>query len=58
MGYREQIYYGRAFELATGEIVLPCEFCGNPVWPTVIDSHMCNGLQEALVEEMEKRTDW
>lgn len=45
--------FGRAFELAGGRIILPCEFCGNPVWePTV---HSCDGLVDALIEEMEHR---
>lgn len=45
--------FGRAFELADGTIVLPCEFCGCPVFD--IPSHMCPGLNAALVDELDRR---
>ena len=47
--------YGRAFELADGTIVSPCEFCGCPVWPELLESHMCPGLSAALVDELDRR---
>jgi hypothetical protein len=44
--------FGRSFE-ANGLLVLPCQFCGNPVWEE--DKHSCPGLVEALIQEMEDR---
>lgn len=55
MGHEQQIYHGRAFELATGEIVLPCEFCGNPVFKEQFHTHTCPGLGTMIVEVMEQR---
>jgi hypothetical protein len=47
------MYWGRAFELKDGTIVLPCEFCGCPVFE--VESHMCPGLYERMVYEAERR---
>lgn len=45
--------FGRAFELADGTIVLPCEWCGSPAF--VPETHSCPPLQLALLEEMAQR---
>jgi hypothetical protein len=34
--------------------VLPCEFCGNPVFEP--EAHTCPGLVEAMLEELERRS--
>lgn len=47
--------YGRAFELADGTIIVPCEYCGNPVWPELISSHSCPRLLQALLDELAER---
>lgn len=53
MGHQKQVYIGRAFRLADGTIILPCEFCGNPVWWEHLPTHTCPGLLEAIEQEME-----
>ena len=45
------MYFGRAFELADGTIILPCDYCGNPVF--VPPEHTCEGLMAAELERME-----
>ena len=45
--------FGRAFELTDGTVVLPCEFCGSPVFEP--DAHTCPGLMDALTAEAERR---
>lgn len=47
------MWWGRAFELPDGTIILPCEFCGDPCFEP--ESHMCPGLHARLIEEMEDR---
>lgn len=47
------IWWGRAFELSDGTIILPCEFCGTPCW--FPDKHMCEGLHLEILVEMMKR---
>lgn len=45
--------FGRAFELADGTIVLPCEWCGSPAFDP--DAHTCEASTAALVAELERR---
>lgn len=47
---QRRTFVGRAFELADGTIILPCEFCGNPVWDP--SNHTCEGLMEAWKAEL------
>lgn len=50
--------YGRAFELTTGDIILPCPFCGSPVWEPEL--HCCGGRWAELQEQFdqEQRDEW
>lgn len=47
-------YFGRSFLLKDGTLVLPCEFCGSPVWPELVDTHLCQPMLVALLEEMDQ----
>lgn len=48
-------WYGRAFELADGTIVLPCDYCGSPV-PRV-ELHTCPDFMQALLEIAQQRDE-
>lgn len=45
------MWWGRTFELQDGTIVLPCNYCGNPVFEP--DRHSCPGLLEVELQKME-----
>lgn len=45
--------FGRSFKLADGTLVLPCEFCSNPVFEP--DTHTCEGLLHAIEQTMKEQ---
>jgi len=55
------MFFGRAFELPDGTIVLPCFRCGMPLWPGVIHVHIedvrivSEGPEEEKEKEKQKR---